>query len=165
MTNIFSPPKTIARAVRNFAAADPGVRAVIGGDPAPGDPWQQWIWVDTLQRAIENSQQTAVVIAQDGQWSAPNGHNTMEFPRLIVTIWADPTRNPDNSVYRPDAKDKCKAVHNALRAIFHDTGNRHHDIDGIRVLSMECLEDPYFTTVSDGTGMVSAQTVYGFTLG
>jgi hypothetical protein len=154
--------KTVALAMRNYAATIPEITDLLGSD----DIWPSWIWEDSLMRTIENTSKCGIVIAQNGGWTTPNEHNTMAFPRVIVTIWADPTRDPvTKAMRRPDAKAKANEIHEAFKKVFHDASNTEHLWDGKRILGSKLLGEPEFTAVTDGNGIYSAQVFYGVTVG
>lgn len=106
-------PLTLA--MRNELARDPEMRALLGSSPK----WDTWIFVDQPEVKIENTQKCLIVLDVYEPWASQNLHNTMEFPTVIVDVWADPTRNPDNSVKVDDAELKIDRINKVLKKHFH----------------------------------------------
>lgn len=165
---------TLSLAARNLAAQDPAVTALLGSSTN----WATWIFSDQPYVTIENKQKVMVVITENGNHSSPNLHNTMRFPRMLVDIWADPTRNSDNSVKTPDAKDKIEAVVKVLNRLFHTVDNSDSrgmpliwgtqaqiaSKTGVVVLGSTQLNGPEFSPVSDSNGAWMGRVTYGVNL-
>lgn len=97
----------LSLAVRNTLAQDERFRQWI----PKSESWDIWIFDEKpVMAKVEQSGKCIIVINEGEPWTDPNGHNTLEFPSLIVDIWGDPDRNPDKTVARDNAKDKIKAV-------------------------------------------------------
>lgn len=107
----------LSLAATRLLLQDDAVLALVGN--SDDDGLGPWIADQTPFFLIENSQRVGVVINEADEWDAPNPHNSQQFPRLQVDIWADPTRNWDNSVARYDADDKIDAVQRLIEVHFH----------------------------------------------
>jgi len=147
--------------MRNYAATIPAITDLLGAD----DDGTPWIFVDDLFARVENTSTSAIIISESGPWTAPNMHNTLDFPRFIVNIWSDPTRDASFNVVRPDAKEKAKRVFDAFNSVFHDTEHVHQSWDGLRVVDSQLRERLSYLPVRDGQYMVNAQAIYGATIG
>lgn len=106
-------PLTLA--MRNELARDAELTALLGSSPK----WPSWIFVDKPSVQIENSGKSLIVLQAYEPWSNMNMHNTMDFPTVIVDIWADSKRNADNSVQVEDAGLKIDAIHKIVKKHFH----------------------------------------------
>lgn len=157
-----SDTSRLASAMRNYAVTFPSITDLLGQD----DDGTPWIFVDNLFAVVESTSKSAIVISESGPWATPNMHNTMDFPRFIVNIWSDPTRDPTTkAVITPDAKIKAKAVFDAFNAVFHDTEHIHQQWDGVRVIDSLLRERLTYLPVRDGQNMINAQAIYGATIG
>ncbi len=112
-------------AVRNFVVQDPALQAldIMGKDTGADIVWPLWVWADRPQRLIENTQKCGIVFSVGRPWTAPNGHNTMKFPTLVMDIWADPTRNSDGSVKKRDAEAKIEIVADVINKLLHNVND------------------------------------------
>lgn len=113
----------LSLAARNRLAQDASLRALLGRSVS----WSTWIFDENpVGVHVENTSRCLIVVSEDDEWTSPNPHNTMRFPQLLVDIWADPTRNPDRSVQRFDAKDKIEEIQALVDKHFHlpDPGTR-----------------------------------------
>lgn len=119
--------------------------------------WPRWIWEERIQGTIENSQKVAIVLSLNGTWTNPNSFNTLQFPRLQVDIWADPTRNSDNSVQLQDAKSKVYDTYMAIRPFLHNITPDIAFWDTTRVISSLVSADPTYNPVRDGNGACMGQ--------
>lgn len=135
--------------------ADPAFARLIGidvgTDPTHGAAYPQtypdgWVFIGVNQdgRPVRDPTGTgtsAVTLdTYSAPWASPNQHNTAEFPTLRVIVWSDPTRPPDDPgmIAVRDAEDRCHRVRRAIRDLFHDPGNVHHDWGG-GVYVVSCL--------------------------
>lgn len=105
----------LAHAAQNMLAQKSSVTSLLGSNAI----WSTWIFVDSPNAMVENTQSCLVVISQNGSWANANDHNTARFPQLIVDVWADPTRNSDGSVKKPDAKNKVVRVFDQIDKYLH----------------------------------------------
>jgi hypothetical protein len=164
----------VALAARNMVADTPDqITDPIGSD----NLWGPWVFEGRPLVPIENTQKALIVITHGDGWDTPNSHNTMEFPRLTVDVWADPTRNPDLSVQTPDAKDKIITVFRRLDKVLHliDRGNGGRAIwwgtadeidsrSGIRIIGSIRLTEPEFFPIQDVDHGWMGRVEYGVTI-
>lgn len=156
--------------IRNYLAQQPEVRELLGSDKT----WDTWIFADKPYVKIENTGKAMIVIQIDGGWSAPNDHNTMKFPRVFVDVWADPDRNPDGSVKKPNADDKIAKVHDAVMRYLHTvnmnrngkplvwgTKQQMDTYTGVVVAGSAKQNEPEYSDVRDGNGARMASSRYG----
>lgn len=103
-------------AARNQLAQDTALTALLGKSAL----WDTWIFDERpIGVKIENTQKCLIVVNEEDQADAPNDHNTLLFPSMIVDVWADPTRNDDKSVKVYDAKNKIEAITRLIDRHFH----------------------------------------------
>lgn len=165
----------LALDTRNFLAGDAQLTALLGSDLT----WTTWMFTEVPYVLIENSSSALVVITQSGGWAAPNAHNTMSFPRLVVDIWADPTRSrPSNAVQIQDAKQKINTIHKAIFKNLHTVSKQNSvggsiiwgtpaqiaDKSGTRIQGSQLLGEPEFSPVGDGSGAFMGRIYYGVTI-
>ncbi len=171
---------TLTYAARNLLAQDTAVTALLGRSTK----WDTWIFADQPFVKLENTQRVLIVITEQGQWQAPNPHNTARFPRMVVDIWADPTRNEDHSVQKYDADDKIEAVQKVIDRHFHTVnldvdsqdpaylgvkgmpriwGNAEEieERTGLVVTGSQRLDGPDLSDISNGNGGRMGRLVYG----
>jgi hypothetical protein len=112
-----------------------------------------------------------------------NSHNNMQFPRLFVDIWADPTRLIDNSPETWDADDKIEKLIPLLDRHFHTanldvspyvnviygrpgdpriwgTADQIEHRTGQIILGSERAQGPDYSDVRDGNGARMARLIY-----
>lgn len=65
---------------------------------------------------------SAVSVAVTGSWSS-NPHNTMNFPRLTVAVFADTSRGEGGEPILWDGHYRALRVWEALDAVLHDPAN------------------------------------------
>ena len=162
----------LSKAVRNLLVADPEIFYLVGSDPTWNDGW---VFYDNIYVRLENSQTSAIVITENSTFSAPNPHNTMIFPRLVVDIWSDPTRAPENTIQAQDAKDKIEALHALVKTHLHTVNlsdNRGNTIywgtpaeiatkSGVAIAGSQLLSGPEYSSLVDGNGAWMGRFVYG----
>jgi len=105
----------LSLAARNYLAQDTKLTALLGRSAT----FTEWIFDTKPYAKIENSQSALIVVSESGNWQPRNQHNTQKYPRLIVDIWADPTRNPDHSVKIDDADRKIDKIRDVLSTHLH----------------------------------------------
>lgn len=131
----------------------------IGGTIGPG------IWGYRAWTRMEGTGKTAVVIAHDGGWAAPNTHNTLRFPRLVVTVWADPKRDATKNDIDPYVQKRADACFQVLDKHLHRTGGPSIFWGTLRVVTCVRLTEPNMYPVPDGDGLIRLQTFYAVTEG
>lgn len=183
----------LVEAVRGKLVAQPDVRDVLGYDTN----WDSWIFQERLFVMLERSgrpvptpqelvllpdtnprlgaRAVAVVLGQRGNWTSPNEHNTMRFPRIVTEFWADPDRLADGSVTDPlSANDKITRAHGIVDRYLHrvdgsatwwPTDPAVTGLDAVRILRSSRLGELDFFPVADGDGLIRAQVFYAFGLG
>lgn len=147
-----------------YLQAFPDVVAVVGSFAVvPASPYlfQHRLWVE-----MEGSQSTAAVISSDTGWAAPNLHNTLRFPRVVLTLYADPARDSQGNVTDPGE------VRRRIDDAFTVFDRRLHRVSGgtqmwgtVRTVSCERLTEPTNAAVPDGDGLRSLVASYAVTQG
>ena len=106
----------LSLAVRNYLAQDEDLKRLLGRSAS----WDTWIFDERpVNVHVENTSRCLIVVNEDDQWTSPNEHNTLNFPKLFVDVWADPTRNADRSVQIFDAKDKIQEIQKFIDRHLH----------------------------------------------
>lgn len=146
----------------------PGIQALVV-EPYIGKDagWVNgWIFDSSLSTRIENTQRCAIVVSYGGGWRPPLDSNTVRFPLVVVDIWADPTRDTDNSVLTHDAKTKCFHIYSEVFKVLHlldrstDDGGAIY-FDQTRIISSESLGEPDLSWVQDGNGARMLRSRFG----
>lgn len=165
----------LTKAMRNELARDPELTALLGSSTT----WPTWIFLDKPSVKFENSQKCLIVISTyDNMWTQMNLHNTQEFPTVEIDVWADPTRNPDNSMKVDDAEDKITAVHKLILKHFHTVNmsrpgggmlnwGTQAQVDaktGIWVSASHLIDGPRINDVTNVQGAKVATYRYGVNL-
>lgn len=163
---------TLSLAVRNLLAQDEGLKALLGRSAS----WDTWIFDQKpVNVKIENTSKCFIVINESGTWAPPNLHNTMLFPRLIIDVWADPTRNANKTVQKFDAQNKVGAIQKFLDKHLHtvDPGTPSGEVriwgteeeiaakTGVVVTGSQRLTGPDFSPIRDSEGSVMGSYTYG----
>ncbi len=86
-------------------------------------------------RDPEGSSRAAVVVSQRSEWSAPNQHNTLGFPRLQILVYSDSTRLEDGSAPVLDALDRGEVIMRFMHRLFHRPQNDVHYWDTLPIVS------------------------------
>ena len=93
---------------------------------------------DELPIVIEASGSACVLLTFGGWWTVQNRHNTMKFPRILVGMFADTTRDdnaiPTNLSTRK-GKDRVQRMYDIIDPIFHDPTNTIHKFGTLQVVS------------------------------
>jgi hypothetical protein len=144
-----------------------------------------WIFDSVPYTTIEKkSHQALIVITQDGTWQAPNEHNNMRFVRVLVDVWASPTRKADGSVQTHDADYLIEEIMKSLWPYLHTvnmdvapdapvvlgqpgkpriwgTAAQIEARTGSLVLASQSLGEPQFSDVRDGNGARMGRYAFG----
>jgi hypothetical protein len=133
---------------------------VIGGQPGPG------IWAYSPWDTVEGSSGTAIIISSEGGWSGPNLHNTLNFPRITLNIWADPMRDHGRNAARPgEVMKRAHATYKVVDKYLHRTAGAEIYFGSLRIIECLRLTEPVIYVVPDGDGMVRCQNFYAITEG
>jgi hypothetical protein len=147
---LLAQPETVA-AVSSYS---------IGGQSTPGI-FQYRTWT-----TIEGTSSTCVVLTNEGGWAGANLHNTLHFPRLTCTIWADPIRDAGGNVTDfGEVNRRAFAAYQVFDKYLHRTGGDEVYFGQLRVISSIRLTEPTISAVSDGDGLLRLQTSYAITEG
>ncbi len=127
---------------------------------------QPFIFQWTMQGVLEGSSSSAVVVSQAGSWAAPNVHNTLRVPRLVIEIFADPVRTLERDYVN------VSEVRRRVTAIFSSVDKHLHRPQGgsqmwgtLRTLECVRLGDLNIEDVPNGDKMVRAWVYYGVVQG
>jgi len=137
------------------------VLAVLGQKPYTHSPYlfQRQLWVN-----MENSQTTACVISRSGGWAAPNVHNTMRFPRLLVEITVDPLRDEGYNVVDPEEADlRLQNAYTTIDRHLHRPQGGDVFWGTVRTIAVARVAEPVMFAVPDGNGMQRLQVFYAVT--
>lgn len=156
----------LVTAVRRQLALETSVTSLLGSDST----YSTWIFRWRPYVSVEGTESAAVVLAQRGGWTAPNQHNTMEFPRLQVEIFVDPPRDgAGHPQHATAAEEGAYTIWRALDAVLHRPQGgaiEWGDHNGkLRVLGSHRLGELDVVDVPEGDGMVRGLVSYGVNLG
>lgn len=132
----------------------------IQGRPTPGI-FSYQLWVPKM----EGSQSTAIVVQHDGGWAAPNQHNTLRFPRLLLSVWADPLRDDQGNNNDSRVQSRANACFEIADKYLHLAAGGTVMFGSIRVVDCVRLTEPTIASVPDGDGLVHLQAYYAVTQG
>lgn len=152
-------------AARRELAATNSVTTLLGSSPE----WDTWIWRWRPYVSIEGTGECGVVLSVRGGWASPNRHNTAQFPRLQVEVYADVDRNTALNPSTRTAQEKAQEVCEAIDKVFHIPQGGEvkwgNGTDDLRIVGSLRLNEPDIVDVPDGDGMVRATVNYGVNLG
>lgn len=131
----------------------------IGGKLGPG------IWGYRTWTRMETSTRTAVVVSHDGGWAAPNLHNTLRFPRVLLNVWADPKRDGQANNIDPLVQRRATNVFETFDRYLHRPAGDALWWGTVRVVTTERLTEPVVLEVPDGDGLIRMQAYYAITQG
>lgn len=160
----------VAVAAHRRLSTVPGVIGVLGSFTAPS-PAGVWLFVRKLQTVVEGSGRAAAVLREEGSWTRPNSHNTAQFPRLSLEIFADSTRDATGAVLRDDAESRARAVWERFQLVLHrvdgftEVWGATVTDPGLRVWGSQLMSRPDVYPVSDWDGGVRLQCHYGLNTG
>ena len=148
----------ITEAVRALLAADAELVALVGGEVG-----QPWIMRGDAQLVVEGTGEAAVSIRCVGNWRGPTGHNTMRFPRLIISVWVDPTRDASGcQAQASDAvEDRGRAIFDIVSRILHRPAGKSFQSNGTTIVSCLMLSEPDYRTVEGGSGLRAGEASFG----
>ncbi len=130
------------------------------------DSGTPWLFQHYCYATVEGTSSTAAVLGYGGGWSGGNEHNTLNFPRLSLVLYADPLRDVNKNITEPG--EVYRRIMNAFMVI-----DRHlHRPQGgvqmwgdIRTLSCVRTAEPNLYPVPSGEGVLRAQTFYAIEQG
>lgn len=163
----------LSRAAADTLAQDKALRKLLGRSVS----YPTWIFDQRpVKVAIEGTQTCMIVVNELTQYTSPNDHNTLAFPRLIVDIWADPTREaPGGAPTVYDAPEKVEAIAKLVNRHFHlvDSGTASGGIviwgtaeeiaarTGVAITGSKRLDGPDYSDVRDSEGSVMGRLTFG----
>lgn len=130
------------------------------------DTWPDFVFrgnEEELPIKIETSGSSCVLLSHGGYWSVQNRHNTMKFPRIWVSLFADTSRDlnaiPTNTSGQTGI-DRVQAMYAIIDPIFHDPTNTIHRFGSIPVISTFSSEVPMIESVPGSDGVFRMLTSY-----
>jgi hypothetical protein len=96
-------PDDIVRGCVKYLLGIPDITSLVGSDfngawVFEGAPGVRMTKASTL---TPGSPITCIVVFNAGTWGAPNPGQTADFPKIGIEIWADPPRDEEGQVTRP----------------------------------------------------------------
>lgn len=155
---------TLSIAVATYLAAQTDITSLLGSTESD----VPWIIPDQLIGVrVEGSSSAALVTRTDeGEWASANQNNTMYFPRLMVDIYVDPTRNARRAVLDlKEADRRLKAIWVALDKHLHMSANLERTWSGVCILGSTRLAAPRPIPIPGGDGSVLGTVTYGMSIG
>lgn len=151
----------IVAAATKYLLTKPEIAAVLGN--TNGKPWltQYRLW-----NMFEGSESTAAVIDSDGGWTGPNVHNTLRFPRLLLSVWGDPIRDSgNNAVNYGEVRRRVMYAFEVIDGFLHRPQGETVMWSTIRTVDCTRLTEPLVSNVPEGDGVVRLQAYYAITQG
>jgi len=168
---VWSAVTDVALAARRHLVSCSPIREALGTGNA-ADPEATWLFTRELGVVVEGSGLAAAELAVAGGWTRPNSHNTAHFPRLIVDIYADSSRDlVSQQVTRPDAVPRAWVVWAAFERELHrpygftEVWGAIGTDPGLRVWGSHSLVVPDVFPVQDWAGGVRLRAEYGLNTG
>lgn len=151
----------IISAVVTYLRSKPAIIAVLGSD---GDG--SWLFQYRLWAEIEGTSSTAAVLSHEGGWAGANLHNTLRFPRLLLSVWADPQRDAGHNATDPgEVQRRANAAFEVIDSYLHRPQGDSQMWGSIRTVDCVRLTEPAIYVVPDGDGLVQLQAYYAVTQG
>jgi hypothetical protein len=151
---------TVVQAARTHLAAQTALTALLGSDSV----YATWIFQWEPYVDFEGTSKVGVVLVARGGWTSRAFHNTASFPRLVVQIFADPTRDANRNVISLDARDKAWKVLEALDRSLHRPGGINELWGTVRVYQSHREDEPDWIAEPDGDGLVVCTVSYGLSV-
>lgn len=162
MTSPAAPPVSTDDLVTGcvtYLKAQPDIVAALGSFDATNRPW---LFPYTLFATVQNSQSAACVVNTSTGWAAPNQHNTMRFPRLTISIYADPLRDDGNNITDPgEVQRRIDAIYRIIDAHLHRPQGGAQMWGSHRTINATRLGEPFIVPVTDGNGLQLLTVSYG----
>lgn len=161
----------LSLAVRNTLAQDDRFRQWIPKSAS----WDIWIFDEKpVMARFEGTGKCLIVVNEGEPWTVPNGHNTLEFPEILVDIWADPDRKSDGTIVVDNARDKIKDIARILDSHLHrvdpggedggyiiwGTAQQIENKTGVLVTESKKVGGPIFSPISDTEGAWMGRYTY-----
>lgn len=141
---------------------------LLGSDPTGGPYARGWVFSGFLggdpYRAVEGSGKCAVVLYQYDTWAPATQMHTLRYPRLLLAIYADDTRDTLGNPVTHDAEARVESIYAAVNPLFHDPGNRVRFFDRLRVISTIQGQGLSVMEIPNGDGAVRGTVAYDLTL-
>lgn len=151
----------VVLAARRYLVTQTSVTNLLGASEA----YPIWIFQWDPHEMIEGTSSEALVLATEGAWSSPNDYNTAQFPRLVVQVFSDPSRDAERNVIADDARDKSWTVFRAVDKLLHHPGGLSAQwTTGVWVTGSARLGEPEWTPQPDGDGLVLLTVSYGLSV-
>jgi len=169
-----------------YVLSQPSVQSLITegliGKDDPGAYSAGWIFAGSNDgippRSVEGSEQCAILFMSYTHWSAKVPHHSGQFPHLVVSIFADPDRDDNDSPIARNAESKAKRVWDVIDPLFHDSGNSIHwfepspdtsliipeDVPRLSVISTVQSSPISFLDIPEGDGAVRGTARYNLHL-
>lgn len=154
--------RTPMTVVEQLVAAD-----LLGSDAS----WSHYVFRgnedDALPVLMESSGSAGVLLVHGGFWALQNRHNTMQFPKILVGMFADTTRDdnaiPTNTTAKT-GKDRVLQMYNIINPIFHDPTNTIHKFGDIPIAYTFSSDLPQVDLVPGSDGLYRLLAQYEVTL-
>jgi hypothetical protein len=128
-----------------------------------------WVFKWKAAATVSGKEGASIVLSQPSGWSSPNRHNTLEFPRLIVEVYADQSRDAGQGPEFKDAPSRAMDVWRVVDRVLHrvDAGafTWGGTDGGIRIVSSTRSQEPQIMEVPDTDGVYRLLTSYDIELG
>ena len=121
---------------------------------------------EDLPVIMEASGSACVLLSHGGYWTTQNRQNTMKFPQIWVSLFADTSRD-DNAIptnlTAQRGEDKVQRMYDVVSPIFHDPTNTIHRFGDIHVVNTFESQVPVVEPVDDD-GLFRLISTYEVTL-
>lgn len=114
---------------------------------------QNRVFKHRLLDKVDGTGRTAIVVKHGVGWASPDTVQTIEYPVLVLDVYADPSRLVTGEINVADAEDKTWSVYRTLDRLLHTQrdvwwGAVGSD-PGLKVISCRRHSEPVLTTQDD----------------
>jgi hypothetical protein len=174
-------------ALRNFLVQTPEMQNLVSaGTIGHGVHWPDgWVFADMSYASIEKySAKAMIVLTESGNYNPMNVYNTMQFPRVLLDIWASPTRDANGSPIKDDADNIAENIFSQIKHYVHITHPAVHSTSpafmgspgsmlqwgtaaemasntGVFIGDCTYTNGPVYSKVTDGNGVLMARYTLG----
>lgn len=116
---------------------------------------------------METRDDVALVVTDAGSWGASNEHNTAEFRRLAIQVWAGPIRDDDgvSIIETNETHRRARKVYKVVDKYLHRVSGGEQWWGSIRSVTSRRFGGYDDYQIPDGNGVVIGTQVYGVELG
>lgn len=157
MSTPVSTADDIVQGCVKYLLGQPTVVAAVGRTDG-GTPM---LFQHTLYTVVEGTSSTAAVIGYNGGWSGANEYSTARFPRVSLTLWADPLRDAGKNTVDPgEVWRRINSVFEVFDKVLHRPQGGVQWWGDVRTSTCVRSAEPVVYPVPDGDGLMRCFNQY-----